>query len=231
VIGWALTISILNKWKSRQLDYVMAYTQAQPIKDGTYMAVPKGFEVEGDQSPEDYALKVNTNLYGGCDAGRAWYQHLVDRLLEAGFIKSNYDDCLFYYRSCIYVLYTDDSIVIGPTDQDLDNCIQAIQSQGLKITIQGTVADFLGVEVTYHTNGDIHLAQPHLINSILADLCMDKDNVSTKLTPAPTSRLLSQHPDSTDFDDHFNYCSVIGKLNFLEKSTRPEIAYAVHQCA
>ena len=57
-----------------------AYTQAQPIKDGTYMAVPKGFEVEGDQSPEDYELKVNTNLYGSCDAGRAWYQHLVDRL-------------------------------------------------------------------------------------------------------------------------------------------------------
>jgi hypothetical protein len=24
---------------------------------------------------------------------------------------------------------------------------------------------------------------------------------------------------------------VIGKLNYLEKSTRPDIAYAVHQCA
>ena len=31
--------------------------------------------------------------------------------------------------------------------------------------------------------------------------------------------------------NEFNYCSVIGKLNFLEKSTRPDIAYAVHQCA
>ena len=29
----------------------------------------------------------------------------------------------------------------------------------------------------------------------------------------------------------FNYCSVIGKLNFLEKSTRPDIAYTVHRCA
>ena len=29
----------------------------------------------------------------------------------------------------------------------------------------------------------------------------------------------------------FNYCSVIGKLNFLEKSTCPDITYSVHQCA
>jgi hypothetical protein len=32
-------------------------------------------------------------------------------------------------------------------------------------------------------------------------------------------------------DEKWKYRSVIGKLNFLEKSTRPDIAYAVHQCA
>jgi len=31
--------------------------------------------------------------------------------------------------------------------------------------------------------------------------------------------------------EKWNYRSVIGKLDFLEKSTRPDIAYAVHQCA
>jgi hypothetical protein len=29
----------------------------------------------------------------------------------------------------------------------------------------------------------------------------------------------------------WSYRAVIGKLNYLEKSTRPDIAYAVHQCA
>jgi hypothetical protein len=32
-------------------------------------------------------------------------------------------------------------------------------------------------------------------------------------------------------NDDFHYRSVIGKANFLEKSTRPDIAVAVHQCA
>ena len=31
--------------------------------------------------------------------------------------------------------------------------------------------------------------------------------------------------------ENWHYRSVIGKLNFIEKSTRPDIAYAVHQCA
>ena len=29
----------------------------------------------------------------------------------------------------------------------------------------------------------------------------------------------------------FHYCSVIGKWNFLEKSTRPDISGSIHQCA
>jgi hypothetical protein len=33
------------------------------------------------------------------------------------------------------------------------------------------------------------------------------------------------------FDNHFHYRSVIGKLNHLERGSRPDIAYAVHQCA
>jgi hypothetical protein len=42
---------------------------------------------------------------------------------------------------------------------------------------------------------------------------------------------LTPNLQETDFDGHFDYRSVIGKLNYLEKSTRPELAYAVHQCA
>jgi hypothetical protein len=36
--------------------------------------------------------------------------------------------------------------------------------------------------------------------------------------------------DSAPFREKWDYRRIIGKLNFLEKSTRPEIAYAVHQC-
>jgi hypothetical protein len=34
-----------------------------------------------------------------------------------------------------------------------------------------------------------------------------------------------------DFDGRFHYRVIVGKLNFLGKGSRPEIAYSVHQCA
>jgi hypothetical protein len=59
------------------------------------------------------------------------------------------------------------------------------------------------------------------------------DNTKTKSTPAASSKLLKRHTNtnSPPFDGSFNYRSVVGKLNYLEKGSRPDIAYAVHQCA
>jgi hypothetical protein len=49
---------------------------------------------------------------------------------------------------------------------------------------------------------------------------------------APSSTILRRDlGDGSPFQEKWDYRRIIGKLNFLEKSTRPEIAYAVHQCA
>lgn len=101
----------------------------------------------------------------------------------------------------------------------------------LNKTIEGTLEDFLGVNIERKDDGTIHLTQPHLINGILKDLRMDRDNVKTKQTPTASSKLISFHSKSEKFDGSFHYRSVIGKLNFLEKSTRPDIAFITHQCA
>jgi hypothetical protein len=37
--------------------------------------------------------------------------------------------------------------------------------------------------------------------------------------------------DEPDFDDHFDYRKVIGKLNYLEKYTRLDVTFPVHQAA
>ena len=49
--------------------------------------------------------------------------------------------------------------------------------------------------------------------------------------PAVTTNLLHKDSDSPDMTLDFRYCSVIGKLNFLEKSTHPDISISVHRCA
>ena len=46
----------------------------------------------------------------------------------------------------------------------------------------------------------------------------------------PSQEVLLPASNLPKFSDTWSYCSVIGKLNFLAQNTRPDIAYAVHQC-
>ena len=69
-----------------------------------------------------------------------------------------------------------------------------------------------------------HLSQPHLIDQILKELRLDTDNVAIKDTPASPTNLIKSHKESKAFDGHFHMRSIIGKLNYLEKCTQPDIA-------
>ena len=100
---------------------------------------------------------MHGNVYGRKQATQVWYKYLESRLVQrAGFTKSKVDDCIFYKGNVIYVLYTDDSILFGPTQKEIDSCIQDIQVAGLKITIEGDIKDFLGDRIlTYGTLLDV----------------------------------------------------------------------------
>ena len=65
----------------------------------------------------------------------------------------------------IYVLYTDDSILAGPSEQQIQATIKQMQEIGIQLTIEGDLEDFLGVNIDRTSRGSVHLTQPHLINS------------------------------------------------------------------
>ena len=100
----------------------------------------------------------------------------------------------------------------------------------MNITIEGDIQDFLGVNITRNGDGTVTLAQPHLIDQILEDLRLVEDS-KARIVPGKSSEILKRHQDSEPFDCSFNYRSVIGKLNYLERGSRPDISYMTHQCA
>jgi Reverse transcriptase (RNA-dependent DNA polymerase) len=234
VVGWPairllLTMVMLHGWHTLMIDYVQAYPQA-PVDRQMFMEIPKGFEPNG-KSGDEYVLEILRNIYGQKQAGRVWNQYLVQKLLSIGFVQSKYDECVFYRGKAMYLLYTDDSILAGPDRKELERITQEMQQCGLKITVEGDIEDFLGVNIQKRPDGSFELTQKRLIASILEDLGLNRDNATTKDTPMASTKLLSRHPDSAPFDGHFHYRRVVGKLAYLEKCTRPDLAYAVHQCA
>mgnify|MGYP006144094731 FL=1 len=184
-----LAMVLKNKWKTRQLDYVLAFPQA-PAERELYMKIPKGIRVDSDV---EYVLKVEKNLYGQKQAGRVWNQHLVQKLIQnVGFRQSEVDKCLFYKGKTMYVLYTDDSILAGPDDQELDDIIGQIAEAGLDITEEENgLEDFLGVNITEAPEGGYHLTKPQLIEQILTDLNLQGEDVKIWDTPALSTMVLS----------------------------------------
>lgn len=234
IIKLLLALVLTLGWHTVQLDYVLAFTQA-PVERELYMRIPKGMEVEGGNSA-DYCFKLKKNTYGQKQAGRVWNQFLVKKLRECGFVQSKIDDCVFYNGKMIYVLYTDDSIIAGPDKSEINKVIEKMQKK-LELTVEGDLEDFLGVNIE-KKDGGYWLTQPQLINQILEalrfkqkDQPINQSTANPKSTPMVSSRILQKEPDSPDFDNQFNYRSVIGKIAYLEKGTRPELAYACHQCS
>ena len=116
----------------------------------------------------------------------------------------------------IYVLYTDDSILVGPSEQRIQETIKQMQEVGLQLTIEGDLEDFLGINIDCTSREAIHLTQPHLIDSILQDLRLKKGESKCKDTPTKLSTILNKSKDSPEFHQSFNNQSVIVKMNYLE---------------
>jgi hypothetical protein len=170
----------------------------------------KGIEVD-EQGSEEFALKIRKNIYGQKQAGRIWNKHLVSKLLSVGFKQSMIDKCVFYKGKSLYVLYTDDSILAGPDEDKLNTIVEEMKSNGLDLTVDGDISDFLGVNIRKDEDGTVHLTQPHLIEQILKELKLDRPNVGRKTTPSPHTQLLRRHNEAAECDFHFGYRSIVGK--------------------
>ncbi len=70
--------------------------------------------------------------------------------------------------------------------------------------------------------------QSGLVKSVLAGLNLLQDS---KTKETPSVGILYPDRDGIQHQDTWNYRSVIGKLNYIAQNTRPDISFAVHQCA
>jgi hypothetical protein len=233
VVSWPtirffFSIALLRGWETRQIDFVQAYPQA-PVECDIYMAIPKGYKVKGI-THASHVIKLIKNLYGQKQAGRVWNKHLEAGLMKIGFQPSKIDPCLYYKGQVVFFVYVDDGIFLSPSKKAIDKAIQDMREADFDIEDQGDMCDYLGVQVNKTKDGKIILTQPQLIKSIIEDMHF-QDNTKERETPALSTKILNRDKDGSPMEQTFHYRRAIGKLNFLEKSTRSDIAYAVHQCA
>jgi hypothetical protein len=205
----------------------MAYPQA-PIKMDMYIQIPQRIHLKNGNY-KDHVLKLLANLYCQKQAGCVWDSYLVNKLLKIEFKQSLIDDCVFYCGDVIFIVYVDNGIFLSSSDEQLANIITKLQTLDLDIEDQGHPANYVRVNINRLRDSSIELSQRALTDTIIKDV--DLEDSKVKSVPAKSNEHLHAHLDKPEFALNFNYRSLIGKLNYLAQTTRPDIMYATHQLA
>ena len=180
----------------------MAYTQA-PIETDLFMEIPYGIETTKGNT-HDYVLQLLANIYGQKQAGRVWNQFLVQKLESIGFVQSKIDECVFYRQDVIFIVYVDDGIFLGKSDDQLTDIIKELTDTGLEIDDQGHPADYVGVNIKDLPDGSYVFSQKTLIDAIIDDVGLTSNDY-TKPVPAKCTLRLHGFLDSPPFDQDWNY--------------------------
>ncbi|KAL7477080.1 hypothetical protein ACHAW6_002896 [Cyclotella cf. meneghiniana] len=176
----------------------MAYTQA-PIETDLYMEILHGIETTKGNT-KDYVLHLLANIYGQKQAGRVWNQYLVSKLESIGFTQSHINESVFYRDNIIFIVYVDDGIFLGTSDDQLSHVIKELTDIGLPIEDHGHPADCIGVNIKWLPDGLYKLFQQTLIDSIIANVGLTLQEF-TKPVPAKCTLQLHAFLDSPPFQE------------------------------
>jgi histone deacetylase 1/2 len=218
-IRMVMIMALIQKWECVQCDFVNAFAQSY-LKEPIFIEAPKGFTCDG-------VLQLVRSLYGLVTAPNLFYEHLKANLLKRGFKPSPHDPCLFMSPKVICLVYVDDCLFFSPSETNILKVLDDLK-QEMNLTIEGKdVMKFLGMNVK-REGSTYTLTQPGLINKIIEATGLTSCNVEH--TPASDTPLGS-HPESPESTETWKYASIVGMLMYVANTTRPDIAFAVHQVA
>ncbi|KAI5321215.1 hypothetical protein L3X38_030286 [Prunus dulcis] len=149
-----------------------------------------------DVEHPDFVCRLQKSLYGLKQAPRAWNAKFTGYLPALGFCSS---------PSLIQLVIDDLSTVLDMKDM-------------------GTLTYFLGLQITYGSNGDLFVHQTKYCKDLLKRAGMEACKLS--VTPCkPHSSVLRN--EGSLLTDPTQFRSIVGALQYLT-FTRPDIAFAVN---
>jgi hypothetical protein len=196
-----------------------------PIKKEVYVEQSPGFKSE-----EYYncVYKLQKALYGLKQAPRAWYECLMDFLIENGFKIGKTDSTLFTRKMgknlLVCQIYVDD-IIFGSTNKSFCDEFSKIMIDRFETSMMGVATFFLGFQIKQAKDGTF-ISQTKYARDILKKFSMDK--AKPIKTPMGTNDHLDLDMGGTSVDENV-YHSMIGSLIYLCASG-PNIMLSVCMC-
>jgi hypothetical protein len=130
----------------------------------------------------------------------------------------------------IIVLYTDDCLLYAHDTKYIDYFMKTLRDD-YKLTLNDPdpIENYLRIHFSHQDNGELCMSQTGLIDDVTESAHIPKGRL--KNTPTPATAILHADTEGLARKESWNYPSVIGQLNYLAQNSRPDISFAVHQCA
>jgi hypothetical protein len=232
------SLAVFHKHSLKNCDIKQAFVQSSLPPDEEYFVRPP---IGCPKSAPGTYWRLLRSLYGLKRAPKLWYEKLSSHLKNMGLRSCENSPCLFFGtiidgEAPIYVgIYVDDIIYFSPSEaveKQFENLLSTIG----EVDYMGQVSHFLGIEFTWHHHVDgnvsVNLTQQSFTESLLDSLGFPTDQTSTFTTPYRSGMSIDSIPSSNmsaSDRDHLRlqYQSLVGSLNWLSITTRPDISTVV----
>ena len=221
-----MAIAANRGWKPRHLDVKTAFLNGT-LDEEIYLKPPPHLQEKGK------VWKLKKALYGLKQASRAWYNTMSSALKSAGWTACQKDVCVFWKpipdsteREYISV-HVDDFLVVMKNEDHVIGLIKTLNDH-FPTKDLGVASLHLGTTITMQDKS-IKISQSEMIKNLLIDHGMAHSKpVSTPGDPS-IKLSLSDCPAPGKPSPSFPYRSVVGKLNYIAVTSRPDISNAVSE--
>jgi len=174
--------------------------------------------------------RLRRPLYGLIEAAKLWFDEITRTLLNLGFVQNAYDACCFNRtfrgKQHTVIIHVDDIFSTCIDNRANQQLVRALEAKYEKIGVQtGKVHSYIGMTFDFSQQGKVRVTQDGYVSELLAS----EDIKSAVKTPA-TDSLFDIDKESTRLSksDSEHFHSVVAKLLYLSKRTRPDILVAIN---
>jgi hypothetical protein len=213
------------KLKVQQMDIKGAYLNGI-LQETVYMKQPEGCE-----DGTDRVCRLIKTLYGLKQSGREWNKEFDAKIKTYGYRRLISDPCTYIRwdgnEFAIITVWVDDLMLFATSDKMMEHMKNAIKSEW-EATDMGQPSKIIGIEITFEDDAVIISQQKYIESLLKKEGLEDANPVAMPMDP---NIQLTANPEDNEPNRSNSYAKLIGELQYIANSTRPDISYAVNRLA
>ncbi|CAJ2648276.1 unnamed protein product [Trifolium pratense] len=224
-------MAIVNMYdlELEQMDVKTAFLHGE-LEETIYMQQPEGFVEDNSK-----VCLLKKSLYGLKQSPRQWYRRFDDFLLKTGFVRSNYDSCVYMMKRnekvILYlILYVDDILMASSDKHEIQKLKEKLNGE-FEMKDLGNAKRILGMDILRdQSKGELFLSQHDYLTKVVERFRMTDSKVVKTPLGHHSKLSIKQCPQSEDERKKMEstpYASGVGSIMYGIVCSRPDLSYAI----